>query len=310
MIPAELEPLETPIKANSLSIPNAQEGLKHYFDQIRKFPMLDAEEEFMLAKRWKEHQDRKAAEKLISSHLRLVAKVAAGYKGYGLPMADLIAEGNVGLMRAVDKFDPDKGFRLSTYAMWWIRATIQDYVLHSWSLVKIGTTAAQKKLFFNLRRMKGELEDKSDFLSADSIALIAEDLNVSTNEVIEMNKRMQSGGDSSLNSPLNAGSLDEWQDWLVDESPNQEDFVISKGESQVKNALLHKALQSLDPREAKIIHHRRLLEDPKSLEELAQDLKISRERVRQIETRAFEKLQRAVKSGAIQLRIGGETGRG
>ena len=301
MIKKELEsPAEEP-KVPALAIPNAQDGLKSYYDQIRKFPLLDADQEFMLAKRWKEHQDEHAVEQLLLSHLRLVAKLANGYKGYGLPIEDLISEGNVGLMRAVGKFDPDKGFRLSTYAMWWIKATIQDYILHSWSLVKIGTTSAQKKLFFNLRRLQSELDDKSDFLSDESIASIAADLNVSPEEVIEMSKRM--GGDSSLNVMVNAESQDEWQDWLTDEGLNQEEFLVEQSERKVKNTLLNNALNALDPREAKIIHGRRLLEDPKSLEELAQELNISRERVRQLEIKAFEKLQRAIKNAANELRI-------
>ena len=291
-----------------LIIPNVQDGLQHYYEQIRKFPMLEPDDEFMLAKRWQEHQDPKAAEKLITSHLRLVAKIASGYKGYGLPIADIIAEGNVGLMRAVGKFDPDKGFRLSTYAMWWIKASIQDYILHSWSLVKIGTTAAQKKLFFNLRRMRNELNEEAGFLSRDSVESIAKELDVSEKEVIEMNKRL-TYGDASLNATLNSSSQDEWQDWLVDEVANQEDERVEQSDAQVKNALLHKALQSLNPREAQVIHARRLINTPKSLDELSQEMGLSREGVRQIELKAFDKLQKAVKSSATQMRLEGQSGR-
>lgn len=291
-----------------LTIPNVQDGLQYYYDQIRKFPMLDPDEEFMLAKRWQEHQDPKAAEKLITSHLRLVAKIASGYKGYGLPVADVIAEGNVGLMRAVGKFDPDKGFRFSTYAMWWIKASIQDYILHSWSLVKIGTTAAQKKLFFNLRRMRNELNEEAGFLSQSSVESIAKELDVSEKEVIEMNKRL-TYGDASLNATLNSTSQDEWQDWLVDEGLNQEDERVTHSDSQVKNALLHKALQSLNPREAMVIHARRLINSPKSLDDLSQEMGLSREGVRQIELKAFDKLQKYVKSSATQMRLEGQSGR-
>lgn len=291
-----------------LTIPNVQDGLQYYYDQIRKFPMLDPDEEFMLAKRWQEHQDPKAAEKLITSHLRLVAKIASGYKGYGLPVADVIAEGNVGLMRAVGKFDPDKGFRFSTYAMWWIKASIQDYILHSWSLVKIGTTAAQKKLFFNLRRMRNELNEEAGFLSQSSVESIAKELDVSEKEVIEMNKRL-TYGDASLNATLNSTSQDEWQDWLVDEGLNQEDERVTHSDSQVKNALLHKALQSLNPREAMVIHARRLINSPKSLDDLSQEMGLSREGVRQIELKAFDKLQKYVKSSGTQMRLEGQSGR-
>jgi len=307
MVESEVEEQEESVE-NSLTIPNVQDGLQYYYDQIRKFPMLDPDEEFMLAKRWQEHQDPKAAEKLVSSHLRLVAKIASGYKGYGLPMADVIAEGNVGLMRAVGKFDPDKGFRFSTYAMWWIKASIQDYILHSWSLVKIGTTAAQKKLFFNLRRMRNELNEEAGFLSQSSVESIAKELDVSEKEVIEMNKRL-TYGDASLNATLNSTSQDEWQDWLVDEGSNQEDERVEHSDSQVKNALLHKALQSLNPREAMVIHSRRLINNPKSLDDLSQEMGLSREGVRQIELKAFDKLQKYVKSSATQMRLEGQSGR-
>lgn len=302
--------LETDIEGSEktshapLTIPNVQEGLQYYHDKIRKFPMLDADEEYMLAKRWKTHQDPKAIEKLITSHLRLVAKIASGYKGYGLPLADIVAEGNIGLMRAVGKFDPEKGFRFSTYAMWWIKASIQDYILHSWSLVKIGTTAAQKKLFFNLRRMRNKLNEDAGFLSQDAVKSIAEELNVPEREVIDMNKRL-AYGDASLNTPLNHSTQDEWQDWLVDESDNQEDVRVAQSDTEVKNALLQKAMQSLNPRETLVIHARRLSHPPKSLDELSRELGLSREGVRQIELRAFEKLQKAVKVGALQLRIEG-----
>lgn len=292
-----------PILSEITSLPSAADGLSHYLAKIKQFPILGAEEEFMLAKRWQEHQDPKAAEKLVGSHLRLVAKIASGYRGYGLPLADLIAEGNIGLMQALRKFDPDKGFRFSTYAMWWIRANIQEYVLHSWSLVKIGTTAAQKKLFFNLRRLKGEMQELDEpILSAKSIKDIAIELNVSEHEVIEMSKRL-SAPDQSLNAPLKEEGLDEWQDWLVDEDSSHEAKIMERDENRQKNALLETAMKSLNEREYHIIQERRLKDPPVTLEALSESLGISRERVRQIEIRAFEKIQKAVKTAALQSRM-------
>ncbi|MBX9785966.1 MAG: RNA polymerase sigma factor RpoH [Alphaproteobacteria bacterium] len=279
------------------------DGLTRYLSEIRRFPILEPDEEYMLAKRWQEHQDPKAAERLIGSHLRLVAKIAGGYRGYGLPMIDLIAEGNVGLMQALRKFEPDKGFRFSTYAMWWIRASMQEYILHSWSLVKIGTTAAQKKLFFNLRRLKGEMQSADEIIISDkTIKDIASELNVSENEVIEMSKRL-GGQDQSLNAPLKAEGNEEWQDWLVDEESNHESKIMDHNESLHKNALLETAMKSLSEREYLIIKERRLKEPPETLETLSETLGISRERVRQLEIRAFEKIQKTVKSAALQERI-------
>lgn len=289
--------------SGATAFPSMADGLSRYLAEIKKFPILEPDEEYMLAKRWQEHQEPKAAEKLVSSHLRLVAKIANGYRGYGLPVVDLIAEGNVGLMQALRKFDPDKGFRFSTYAMWWIRANIQEYILHSWSLVKIGTTAAQKKLFFNLRRLKGEMQELDEpILSAKSIKDIAIELKVTEQEVIEMSKRL-SGPDQSLNVPLKEEGLDEWQDWLVDEESTHEAKFMDRDESNQKNALLDTAMRSLNEREYKIIQERRLKDPPTTLEALSESLGISRERVRQIELRAFEKLQKSVKTAAIQGRI-------
>jgi len=279
------------------------DGLTRYLAEIKRFPILNAEEEFMLAKRWQEHQDPKAAEKLVGSHLRLVAKIASGYRGYGLPVVDLIAEGNVGLMQALRKFDPDKGFRFSTYAMWWVRANIQEYILHSWSLVKIGTTAAQKKLFFNLRRLKSEMQTLDEpILSEKSIKDIASELNVTQQEVIEMSKRM-SGGDKSLNVPLREDGVDQWQDWLVDDESSHDIQIMERDESKHKNILLETALKSLSERDYLIIKARRLTDPPTTLEALSTTLGISRERVRQIEIRAFEKLQKSVKATALQKRL-------
>jgi len=284
-------------------LPTMVEGLARYLAEIKRFPLLEAEEEYMLAKRWQELQDLKAAEKLVASHLRLVAKIANGYRGYGLPVVDLIAEGNVGLMLALRKFDPEKGFRFSTYAMWWIRANIQEYILHSWSLVKIGTTAAQKKLFFNLRRLKAEMQTIDEpIISAQSIKDIAGELNVTEKEVIEMSKRL-SGGDKSLNAPLKEEGLEEWQDWLVDEDSNHDIKIMERDESKQKNILLETALKSLSERDHYIIKERRLKDPPSTLETLSEALGISRERVRQIEMRAFEKLQKVVKATAIQKRM-------
>ena len=277
-----------------------EQGLSRYLDEIRKFPMLDKDEEFMLAKRWVEHKDQSAAEKMVTSHLRLVAKIAMGYRGYGLPIGEIISEGNVGLMQAVKKFDPDKGFRLSTYAMWWIRAAIQEYVLRSWSLVKMGTTAAQKKLFFNLRRLKGEMKaiDEGD-LTPDRVKKIATSLNVKEDEVISMNRRMSGGGDASLNVTIgNEDGSAEWQDWLEDERDSQETMIANTQEHDARMELLKAAMNELNEREQEILKSRRLADKPKTLEELATIYKVSRERIRQIEGRAFEKLQAAMLNSA------------
>ena len=274
-------------------------NLSRYLEQIRSFPMLEPEQEYMLAKSWKDRGDVDAAHQLVTSHLRLVAKIAMGYRGYGLPIADLISEGNLGMMHAVKKFEPDKGFRLATYAMWWIRASIQEYILRSWSLVKLGTTAAQKKLFFNLRRMKGEMQalEEGD-LRPENVAEIARRLDVSTQEVINMNRRL-SGGDASLNAPL--GGMDgdgEWQDWLADDEPNQADVYTDKNEFSARMDLLTSAMEGLTEREKHIIVERRLKDDPTTLEDLSQVYNVSRERIRQIEVRAFEKLQKAIRNAA------------
>ncbi len=293
----------TPSSGNmSLSVAlSPEQGLSRYLDEIRKFPMLDKDEEFMLAKRWIEHRDQAAAEKMVTSHLRLVAKIAMGYRGYGLPIAEIISEGNVGLMQAVKKFDPEKGFRLSTYAMWWIRAAIQEYVLRSWSLVKMGTTAAQKKLFFNLRRLKGEMKaiDEGD-LAPEQVKKIATSLNVKEDEVVSMNRRMSGGGDASLNVTIGGddGSA-QWQDWLEDENAqSQETLIAETQEHDARMALLEAAMGELNEREQDIIRQRRLSDSPKTLEELADVYKVSRERIRQIEQRAFEKLQKAMLASA------------
>jgi len=285
---------------NSTVLPvlSHENNLSRYLADIRKFPMLSADEEFMLAKRWQKHDDVQAAHKLVTSHLRLVAKIAMGYRGYGLPLADLISEGNVGMMQAVRRFDPDKGFRLATYAMWWIKASIQEYVLHSWSLVKIGTTAAQKKLFFNLRRLKGQMKaiDDGD-LTAEQVNKIAETLDVSENDVISMNRRL-SRSDHSLNAPLRADieGESEWQDWLVDESQlSQEVVYAEKQETSQRQILLQRALAALPERERHILVERRLVEEPATLEDLSTRYGISRERVRQIEVKAFEKLQKQIR---------------
>ncbi|WP_448579184.1 RNA polymerase sigma factor RpoH [Thermaurantiacus sp.] len=268
-------------------------SLNRYLAEIRKFPLLSPEEEYMLAKRWQEHQDPEAATRLVTSHLRLVAKIAMGYRGYGLPMNELISEGNIGLMQGVKKFEPDRGFRLATYAMWWIKASIQEYILRSWSLVKIGTTAAQKKLFFNLRRMKGKLEAIEDGdLHPDDVKKIAKDLGVTEDEVISMNRRMMKGGDTSLNAPLREEGEGEWQDWLVDDSPPQDEVVADAQEADIRHLLLREALMTLNERERHILTQRRLIEEPQTLEELSSEYGVSRERIRQIEVRAFEKLQK------------------
>ncbi len=283
---------------NSLpSLGGSEAGLNRYLAEIRKFPVLAHEEEYMLAKRYQEHQDPEAATKLVTSHLRLVAKIAMGYRGYGLPVQELIAEGNIGLMQGVKKFEPDRGFRLSTYAMWWIKASMQEFILRSWSLVKMGTTAAQKKLFFNLRRMKNNLEafEDGDLKQAD-LTKIATDLGVTEAEVTSMNRRMSQGGDTSLNVSLNADGEGQWQDMLIDEAPLHDERIAERQEGQVRHALLQEALGSLNAREAQILTERRLIDEPKTLEELSQTFGVSRERVRQIEVRAFEKLQKAMLS--------------
>jgi len=281
---------------NSLpTLGGSEDGLNRYLAEIRKFPVLTADNEYMLAKRYQEHQDPEAATKLVTSHLRLVAKIAMGYRGYGLPVQELIAEGNIGLMQGVKKFEPDRGFRLSTYAMWWIKASMQEFILRSWSLVKMGTTAAQKKLFFNLRRMKNNLEafEDGDLKQAD-LTKIATDLGVTEAEVTSMNRRMSQGGDTSLNVSLNVDGDGQWQDMLVDETPLHDERIAERQEGQVRHALLEEALSTLNAREQAIITERRLADEPKTLEELSQTFGVSRERVRQIEVRAFEKLQKAM----------------
>ncbi|MCC5991171.1 MAG: RNA polymerase sigma factor RpoH [Rhodobacteraceae bacterium] len=276
----------------NLPAPSPEQGLNRYMQEIRRFPMLEPEEEYMLAKRWVDHHDAEAAHKLVTSHLRLAAKIAMGYRGYGLPQAEVISEANVGLMQAVKRFDPEKGFRLATYAMWWIRASIQEYILRSWSLVKLGTTSAQKKLFFNLRKVKskiGALEDGD--LRPENVARIARDLNVTEDEVIAMNRRL-SGSDSSLNATI--GTEDgaaSWQDWLEDEGANQAEDYAERDELELRRELLTEALDVLNDREREILTERRLSEDPVTLEDLSQRFDVSRERIRQIEVRAFEKLQ-------------------
>lgn len=287
-------------QARMPAIMSGEGGLSRYMDEIRKFPMLEPQEEFMLAKRFQEHQDTTAAHKLVTSHLRLVAKIAMGYRGYGLPIGEVISEGNVGLMQAVKKFEPERGFRLATYAMWWIKASIQEYVLRSWSLVKMGTTANQKRLFFNLRKLKGKLRalDEGD-LKHEHVAEIATKLNVSEEEVISMNRRLS--GDASLNAPIRAseGESGEWQDWLVDDHASQEETLIEQDEADSRRAMLRNAMGTLNERERRIFEARRLAEDPVTLEELSTEFDISRERVRQIEVRAFEKVQEAVKAAAL-----------
>ena len=281
----------------------SESNLGRYLHEIRQFPMLEQEEEYMLAKRWIEHQDVEAAHRLVTSHLRLVARIAMGYRGYGLPVNELISEGNVGMMQAVKRFDPERGFRLATYAMWWIRASIQEYILHSWSLVKIGTTAAQKKLFFNLRRLKHRLQaiDDGD-LSPEHVTKIADELRVSENEVVQMNRRLGSP-DRSLNAPMRVEGEGEWQDWLADESESQETLYGEREELDRRREMLAGAMDVLNDRERRILHERRLREDPATLEELSQEFGVSRERIRQIEMRAFEKLQRAVRDAVVQERL-------
>jgi RNA polymerase sigma-32 factor len=273
-------------------------GLARYLEEIRRFPMLEPNEEYMLAKRWQEHGDSEAAHKLVTSHLRLVARIAMGYRGYGLPIGEVISEGNVGLMQAVKRFEPDKGFRLATYAMWWIRASIQEYILRSWSLVKMGTTAAQKKLFFNLRRVKGQLQalEEGD-LKPEQVKAIAHKLGVPEEDVVSMNRRL--GGDTSLNAPIRAESdSGEWQDWLPDDTPDQEQQLAESEELEHRRNYLKKAMATLNDRERRIFEARRLSEDPATLEDLSAEFGVSRERIRQIEVRAFEKVQKAVQNSA------------
>ncbi len=279
------------------AVASGEGSLNRYLQEIRQFPMLTPEEEYMLGKRWKEHGDTEAAHRLITSHLRLVAKISMGYRGYGLPIGEVISEGNIGLMQAVKKFEPDKGFKLATYAMWWIKAAIQEFVLRSWSLVKIGTTANQKKLFFNLRRVKSQIQalDEGD-LKPDQVKLIAKKLGVEESEVVSMNRRM--GGDTSLNAPLKSEAESEWQDFLVDESDNQEAVLVNNEESAQRNGFLRAALEKLTDRERRVIEARKLRDEPATLDDLSKEFDVSRERIRQIEVRAFEKLQKAVRNAA------------
>ncbi|WP_445502473.1 RNA polymerase sigma factor RpoH [Microvirga sp. G4-2] len=295
--------------ATALPVLANEGGLSRYLDEIRRFPMLEPHEEYMLAKRWREHGDREAAHKLVTSHLRLVAKIAMGYRGYGLPISEVVSEGNVGLMQAVKRFEPDKGFRLATYAMWWIKAAIQEYILRSWSLVKMGTTANQKKLFFNLRKAKGRISalEEGD-LRPEQVKQIATQLGVTEQDVVDMNRRL--GGDASLNAPLREEGEGggEWQDWLVDQSESQEQLLVEEEEGQNRLTALRNALSVLNPRERRIFEARRLSEDPITLEELSTEFGVSRERVRQIEVRAFEKVQEAVKKNLTQIESTPSTG--
>ena len=284
--------------AKGLPVLAGESGLSRYLTEIRKFPLLSAQDEYMFAKRWQEHEDPEAARHLVTSHLRLVAKIAMGYRGYGLPVSEIVSEGNVGLMQAVKRFEPDKGFRLATYAMWWIRAAIQEYVLRSWSMVKLGTTAAQKKLFFNLRKAKnhvGAIEEGD--LTPEHVATLTDQLGVTERELTEMNRRL-SGGDSSLNAPLRSEGESEWQDWLADDAPDQETRLAEREEMGDRHNLLEKAMGELTEREQEIIRARRLRDEPSTLGDLSQKFGISRERVRQIEVRAFEKLQKAMMAAA------------
>lgn len=290
-------------KTNVPAVPalGGEASLNRYLSEIRKFPILTPEQEYMLAKRYAEHADLEAAAQLVTSHLRLVAKIAMGYRGYGLPVSELISEGNIGLMQGVKKFEPDRGFRLATYAMWWICASIQEFILRSWSLVKMGTTAAQKKLFFNLRRMKNNIEAFEDGdLHPDDVKKIATDLGVTEEDVISMNRRMAMGGDTSLNVPMREDGEGQWQDWLADTDPLQDERVADQQESELRHDMLVEAMDDLNDREKHILAERRLAEEPKTLEELSQVYGVSRERVRQIEVRAFEKLQKAM------MRIAGD----
>ena len=290
----------------NLPAPSPEQGLSRYLGEIRKFPMLEPEEEFMLAKAWVDHGDRDAAHRLVTSHLRLAAKIAMGYRGYGLPISEVISEANVGLMQAVKRFDPDKGFRLATYAMWWIRAAIQEYILRSWSLVKLGTTAAQKKLFFNLRKAKGKIGalEEGD-LRPEHVEKIATDLGVTRDEVVSMNRRLSGGGDSSLNAPLKGDGegTSEWQDWLADDEADQAATYAESQELELRRELLTEAMQDLNERERHILTERRLKEDPVTLEDLSKVYNVSRERIRQIEVRAFEKLQRRMRELAAEKNL-------
>jgi RNA polymerase sigma-32 factor len=290
--------MEGAIMARTAVLPalKAESGLSHYLDEIRRFPMLEPQQEYMLAKSWREHGDRDAAHQLVTSHLRLVAKIAMGYRGYGLPISEVVSEGNVGLMQAVKRFEPEKGFRLATYAMWWIKAAIQEYILRSWSLVKMGTTANQKKLFFNLRKAKSKISalEEGD-MRPDQVKLIAKRLGVTEQDVVDMNRRL--GGDTSLNAPIREeGDSGEWQDWLVDDAPSQERILVDSEEADNRHKALTDALSVLNERERRIFEARRLADDPVTLEDLATEFDVSRERVRQIEVRAFEKIQKAVKN--------------
>jgi len=290
-------------KTRNLPTVVSESNLTRYLQEIRKFPMLEPQEEYMLAKGWREHGEVESAHKLVTSHLRLVAKIAMGYRGYGLPLNELISEGNVGMMQAVKRFEPERGFRLATYAMWWIRAAIQEYILHSWSLVKMGTTAAQKKLFFNLRKMKNQIKavEEGD-LTPEHVTKIATELNVAEDDVVQMNRRL-AAPDHSLNAPLRIDGDGEWQDWLVDETASQEIMLAESQELSQRKQLLERALKVLNPRERRILMERRLKEEPTTLEDLSKEYNISRERVRQIEVRAFEKLQKAIRNSAIEQRL-------
>jgi len=287
----------------SLPVLGSEGGLSRYLAEIRKFPMLEPEQEYMLARRWREHGDTDAAHQLVTSHLRLVAKIAMGYRGYGLPVSELISEGNVGMMQAVKRFDPERGFRLATYAMWWIRAAIQEYILHSWSLVKMGTTAAQKKLFFNLRRIKGRIQalEEGD-LSPENVTKIATELQVPEQDVVNMNRRL-SAPDHSLNAPIRMDGDGEWMDWLEDDNESQETVLADRQEIEQRSALLGKAMKNLNPRERHILTERRLKDEPSTLEDLSHIYGISRERVRQIEVRAFEKLQKSIRNMATEQNL-------
>jgi RNA polymerase sigma-32 factor len=284
-------------KTSTLPTISSEGGLQRYLQEIRQFPMLQPEQEFMLAKRWREHNDREAAHKLVTSHLRLVAKIAMGYRGYGLPIGEVISEGNVGLMQAVKRFEPDKGFRLATYAMWWIKASIQEFILRSWSLVKMGTTASQKKLFFNLRKVKGQIQalEEGD-LRPEQVAEIARRLGVPSEDVVSMNRRLS--GDASLNAPVRIDAEGEWQDWLVDETDDQEQVLAQGEEASMRHDMLTEAIEKLNDRERRVFEARRLRDDPVTLEDLSQEFGVSRERIRQIEVRAFEKVQKTVKAAA------------
>jgi RNA polymerase sigma-32 factor len=291
------------MSAKKLPTLTSEGGLSRYLQEIRHFPMLEPNEEYMLAKSWREHEDNESAHRLVTSHLRLVAKIAMGYRGYGLPVSEIISEGNVGLMQAVKRFDPERGFRLATYAMWWIRASIQEFILRSWSLVKMGTTASQKKLFFNLRKVKGQIQalEEGDLLP-DQVTEIATRLGVSEEDVISMNRRL--GGDTSLNAPLRQDAEGEWQDWLVDDTDSQETQLVDSEELAQRRDMLVHAMNKLNERERRIFEARRLNDEPSTLEELSQEFGVSRERIRQIEVRAFEKVQKAVKREAQKLATG------